>query len=603
MNEWQTVPLPLFAGGEDSGAGPLASSLANRIENGVLTGAGSVDQEPDWRLAATCTDGSNENAAVCGIFPFATQGGASAASAGIVFSFDQTDDTIFLHQLGEDGSILRTLTAWTGYTETAPPQITGFELFGKFYANAYGREAAASRLGMLVFDPTGAGTVSVPTFDLSAGGAAAARLRFRGIALHRDALPIGWGYLNEETGNIDQPQCVRYAKYTAPDTWVADTTESSAGFFNCGRLNTPVIGCAPSGQYMILGKEREVFAMDGDYGAYLYPYRPIGSAHGPVSTAGIVSTGPLAVWMDRDGYVCLSEQGGFIKLLSPDRLARRRLTYYDLGYTCAWHEAAHTRVAFLLRRRTTLAGAALTDKWATEILYWDYERDAFTFRGIPTACFSGGTIAGPGITLTAPSGTPASLGRTATSSSAALTWTHAGGDPTAQIAVEYRVSGAVSYTVAGLADPGALTWTLTGLTASTLYEWRLRYFKNGQYGSYANGTDFTTSAASAVGTPSGLSGSIVSSYPYGGKTYSVARLAWTRGEFASGSQTLVYEGSTSTFAAASVIQTLGSAQVSIDVTKLVESPATVRYYWVRHQLADGTQGTEAGAVTVTFELP
>ena len=597
---WVTVPVPLFQGGENPSSAPGVSALQNRVENGLLTGSGVVEQVPDWLVAATCTDGATENDAVCGIFPFATQGGASAASAGVAFSFDTSANKLWLHQLGEDGSILRTIQAYTGYTESAPPQMTGFEMFGKFYVCPYGREAAASRLGMGVFDPTGAGTFTIPTYDLSAGGTAAAALRFRGIAKHRGGTILGWGYLNEESGNVDQPQTVRYSKYVTPDTWVADSSVTSAGFFNLGTLNLPVIAAAASGQYTVLAKETEIFALDGDYGAQLY-VRQIGAAHGPQSTAGMASTGPMAVWITRDGYVAASVNGGDVQLIGPDRIQRRRLTMMDLAYAGAVHDAPRTRVGFLVRLKSTLQGAPLSYNWPTQILWWDYARDAFHVQGAPTTCFSIGTIAGPGITFAGPSGTPDTLAATVSAASASLSWGNGTGDPSAQTSIEYRVDGTTTYLVVGPSAVGATSWLLTGLSPSTTYNWRLRYVKNGQYSSYATGSNFTTSAGSACGTPTNLASAFSSSYSYGGKTYGVYSLSWTRGEFAAGSMTDLYEGTTATFADASLIASWASAKVGTTVEEEVTSPALVRYYWVRHRLADGTAGTEAGPETITFE--
>ena len=597
---WVTVPVPLFQGGENPSSAPNLSALQNRVENGLLTGTGLVEQAPDWRLAATCTDGSAENDAVCGIFPFATQGGASAASAGVAFSFDTSANKLWLHQLGEDGSILRTIQAYTGYTESAPPQMTGFEMFGKFYVCPYGREAAASRLGMGVFDPTGAGSFSIPTYDLSAGGAAAAALRFRGIAKHRGGTIIGWGYFNEEAGNIDQPQTVRYAKYVTPDTWVADTSVTSASYFNLGTLNLPVIAAASSGQYTVIAKEQEIFVLDGDYGAQLYT-RQIGNAHGPQSTSGMTSTGPMAVWITRDGYVAASVNGGDVQLIGPDRITRRRLTMLDLSYACAVHDPERTRVGFLVRLKSTLAGAPLSYNWPTQLLWWDYARDAFHVQGTPTTCFSVGVIAGPGITFAGPTGTPASLVTTPSSTGVTLGWSNAGGDTSAQVSVEYRVDGTTTYLVAGPAAAGATSWAITGLTPSTTYNWRLRYVKNGQYGSYATGSNFTTSAGSAVGTPTGLTSAFSSSYAYGGKTYAVYNLSWVQQESASGAMVEVYEGTTATFADATLLVSRPCVVTGYSTTYEVQSPAIVRYYWVRYRLADGTAGTEAGPETITFE--
>jgi len=125
--------------------------------------------------------------------------------------------------------------------------------------------------------------------------------------------------------------------------------------------------------------------------------------------------------------------------------------------------------------------------------------------------------------------------------------------------------------------------------------------KNGQYGSYAAGSNFTTDAGSAIGTPSNLASAFSSSYPYGGKTYAVYGLSWTQTEFSSGAMVEVYEGTTATFADASLILSRTAVATGTSVTYEVTSPATVRYYWVRYRLADGTAGTEAGPETVTFE--
>lgn len=595
---WAPVPFPNFQNGEDTGSAPLATALANRIENGILTGNGVVEQVPDWRLGATCTDGAVENDAVCGIFPFATQGTASAPSAGLAFSFDASADKIWLHQLGEDGSILRTLQAYAGYVETAPPQMTGFEMFGKFYVVPYGREAAANRLGMGVYDPS-ANTFTVPTYDLSAGGAAAARLRFRGIAKHRGATILGWGYFNEEAGNIDQPQTVRYCKYGTPDTWVNDGTPTTASFFNVGTLNLPVIAMAASGQYTVMGKETEIFVLDGDYSEQFY-YRQIGNAHGPCSTVGMCSTGPLAVWLDREGYIGASENGGAIQLIATDRITRRRLSYFDRAVNCtAVHDSARTRVGWLLRRMNDLDGNPLTANWPDQIFWWDYERDAIHIQGTPTTCYVVGTIAGPGVTFAAPAGTPSSLLAVATSSSVAFTWSNSGGDPSAQTSVEYRVNGAPTYIVAGLTAVGAVTFGVAGLAASTTFNWRLRYFKNGQYGSYVAGSNFTTAAASSVGTPTALTWASDRTYLYGGKTYVIDTLTWVAHEFSAGASTDVLTATIgAAYATASVVANVATSVTSADLQALQGTTGLDVY--VRHRLADGTIGNAAGPVTIDF---
>lgn len=584
MRKWTSVPTPLLTPGEDNAAAPMNGGRAYRIENGLFTGQGNVVQVPDWRVIGTCTDGANENDAVAYGFPFATQGGASAASAGVAFSFDTSGNAIYLHQLGEDGSILRTLSAYAAYAESAPPQMTGFDMFGRAYFCEDGREAVASRKGMAYFDPTGAGAVTIPTFDVGGGAAA---LRFKGITKHRGATILGWGYKDNTTPDV--PAFVRYCKYGDPTTWVPDGTPSSAGGFNVGTPSLPVVACGPSGPYTIIGKSSEIFALDGDYEDQ-FSVQQIGTSHGPVSVNGITSNGPLCVWMSAQGPA-YSLNGGPVQLLAHPRVLRRMGTYLDLSYVCAAHDAENTRFLFLMRRGTDLAGTGLTDLWGTQLLCWDYERDAISVHDTPTTCFCVFPIQGPGITFAAPSGSPSSLADSVTSTSATLTWSHAGGDPSAQVSVEYRLSGVGSYTVAGPTAVGAVEWLLSGLTASTAYDWRLRYFKNSQYGAYTAVETFTTDAASACGTPgSPFTGEVTNVYTYGGKTYSTVTFSWVQGEFASGAQTDLFENTINDFTTATSVASMSANTTGTSMDK--QQSVTGYYYWVRHRLADGTVGTE-----------
>lgn len=576
MRRWSPFPTSFLSTGEDASASPFSGGRAQRIENGLLTGAGSVVQVPDWVLAATCTDGANENDAAIYGFPFATQGGASAASAGVAFSFDTSGNLIFLHQLGEDSSILRTLTAYSSYVEAAPPQMTGFQMFGRAYFCEDGRESVANRKGLAYFDPAGAGSVTIPTFQLDAGPAAA--LRFKGISQHQKATILGWGYYTETTP--DRSHCLRYCKYGDPTTWVPDGTPDSAGFVFVGTPDLPIIACAPSGPYSVIGKTSEIFRLSGSYEDQ-FALDPIGVANGPVSTFGMTATDDMAVWMSQNGPA-VSVNGGNVQLLAHPRVIRRMQTYFDLSYACAAHDANNTRVGFLLRRRSTLDGTPITDFWGTQILWWDYARDAVTIQGTPTSCFCLFTTDGPGISLAGPSGTPVALASSVTSTSATLSWTHAGGDPTAQVSVEYRVAGTTPFTAAGPTSAGAVGWLVSGLSPGTTYDWRLRYVKNGQYGSYTATVQFTTSVASSVGTPSDFTGAVTNAYLYGGKLYSDVTFGWTPGEFASGAQTELYENTVNDFASATRIQTMSVVVVGTSVTK--QQAVTAYFYWIRHVL-------------------
>lgn len=579
-------PAPI--GGEDSASAPLARNLPQQIENFVPLGPAFWEQVADWVAVGTCENLTPvENTAVCGIFPFATQGGASAPSAGVAFSFNAADQAIYLHQLGEDGSILRTLTAYTGYTPSAPPQMTGVELFGKFYFCADGREAAADRLGMGVFDPTGAGSVTIPSYDID--GAGAGVLKFKGLCVHRGGTLAGWGY-SGTAASPDAPHLWMYAKYGAPDTWVPDLTDTTAGSFVVGRLNVPIVACAASGPYTLIGKASEMYALDGDYSAQFY-VRQMATANGPISTTGMTSTGPLAVWVTDQGPA-YSLQGSAPVLFGTNRLTQRWLTYFDLTYSTVKYVGSQNRVGMLLRRQATMLGVPVTQAWPDQLLWWDTVRDAFYVHDAPETCFTFGVISGPSAALSGPIGTPTSLSATASPGNpmqATLAWSNSGGDSTAAVSVEFKAPTDATYTVVGPATPGTTGWTLTGLVAATTYTWRLRYFKNGSYGSYVTGPAFTTISSAVPVSPAVFTYQGGGSTVIGGRTYWTAVFAWSGQAGNAGATVRLLQGRIPSAGAASVVATLGLGSTGTSQQQL-ESTVN-EYYWVQTANSDGSTDT------------
>ena len=588
-NSWTSMPLPLFQGGENTANAPLVSQEAARLENALLTGQGVVAQVPDWRVADTCDDGAGspvESDAVCGIFPFAVQGTASGPSAGVAFSFDTSGNIIFLHQLGESDRILRTVSAIASSTETLPPQMTGLEMFSRFYFCPDARETVASRKGLHYYDPA-TNTVTQVTADVGGGAAA---LRFKGITKHRGATILGWGYYTAGTPDTpDRPEVMRYCKYADPATWVADAEPTTAGYFTVGARGLPITACATAGKVTVIGKPTEIFTLDGDYSEQFY-LNPIGNAHGPVSVTGMASNGPMAVWMSEQGPA-LSDNGGRVELLATNRLTRRLQTYYDLTWAWAVHDSPRTRVGWLLRRSTELDGTALTAAWGDQILWWDYQRDSFTIQGTPTTCFSIGTTEGAQLTLAGPNGAPSSaVVVDVTSTSATLAWSNAGADDASQIYLEYRVVGAPTYTVVGPLSPGTTGSTVTGLAVSTDYEWQLRYYRNGVYGSYAVGNPWTTQSAAAVAAPTNVTASDPATFTSKGVMYATVEVQWQNEEQSEGAAVLVWEGTTSVFAAAESVATLPVPYV---VWSLTHPATTTNYwYWVQARNAAGLLSTE-----------
>jgi hypothetical protein len=590
---WTIAPiLPTGLGGEQRDAGPglVDAPRVRLLRNALLVGPGLVRHVPDWLLADTLKNATPvEGHAVCGIFPFSTQGGASSPSAGVAFSFNGDDDKVYLHQISETGVSMRRFEAFTSYTEQLPPQITGFEMFGKFYYCAQAFEAAASRKGFSVFDPAGAGTISHPTFDLVAGGAGAALLRFRGISKHRGATIFGWGYQNEETGFIDMPHILRYCRYGAPDTWLPDTTDQTAGFVPIGTLNLAIIACAMAGQVSIVGKAQEIFAFDGDFSSQFY-YRQIGAEKGPVSTVAMVSIGDAAVWMSLYGPV-ISVGGNPIELLSVDRVTRRFLSYLDLSRSWAAHDSARNRVVFGVRRKEDDDGDLVSNVYLTELFWWDYLRNEFGVQSLPNPIFSVGTIRGPGLDLAGPTGVVSGISASGIGSSlATISWTPGDTAPDVTFEVQYRPNGTSTWLDGGTTPPTTYSRQLSSLVPSTLYDVRVRQVRNGQVSAYTTATALFTTLSGAA-TPDPASPTVVetgNTEIIKGVTYSEIQATWTPFTAPNTLVRLYRRSDSNTPTGADPVQaeaSPGTGQV-IDPSK--QRVGVAVYYWLRTEATDGS---------------
>jgi hypothetical protein len=600
--KWITTPLPVQgSAGEQRDAAPglIEPGGAKLLRNALIIGPGGVAQSPDWikgdtakNLAGTPVEGH----AVCGIFPFAQKGGASADSAGVAFSFNGDDNKIYIHQLGELVTILRTLEAYASYTETLPPQMMGFEMFGKFYVVPYAREAAASRKGVGVFDPAGGGTFTIPTYSL-AGGAAAAQ-RFRGISLHRGGTIFGWGYRSES--DVDQAHVLRYSKYGAPDTWVPDVTDTTAGEINVGTLKVPIVACGMSGQYSIIGKESEIFALDGDFSSQFY-YRQIGKAHGPVSTVSLVEIGDAAVWMALKGPA-ISVNGQPVELVATDRVTRRFLSYMDLTTSWGTHDPDNQRVVWGLRRKEDEDGALVSETYLGELLWWDYVRNAFGVQGLPGMIFSVGLIRGPGTNVPGPTGVVSAIGASGVGKTIApLTWTPGDGAPDVTFEVQYKVNGAGSWSDGGTTPPAVAALTLVGLVDSTHYDVRVRQVRNGQVSAYVQSLDlFTTAATNLVPNPTGRDLETFGHFSVGPKDYAYVRANF--GVFV-GDETVValYRGGVS-FPGGTPDATVDPIHGRVD-GPIAEIVGPSRRYWLRTETPDqSVVGTEQQCVPFPFTI-
>jgi hypothetical protein len=126
-------------------------------------------------------------------------------------------------------------------------------------------------------------------------------------------------------------------------------------------------------------------------------------------------------------------------------------------------------------------------------------RISMKYNGVPTSCetFSYGEVEDYTVVLSSGTscGTPTSLSASSiTSSSATLNWAAVSG--ASSYSVQYRVSGATSWTTTTSTTNSK---AISGLAASTTYQFQVRAVCSGVNGSYSSIGSFTTSAAPPAG--------------------------------------------------------------------------------------------------------
>jgi Metallo-peptidase family M12B Reprolysin-like/Secretion system C-terminal sorting domain/Bacterial pre-peptidase C-terminal domain/Fibronectin type III domain len=122
---------------------------------------------------------------------------------------------------------------------------------------------------------------------------------------------------------------------------------------------------------------------------------------------------------------------------------------------------------------------------------------AYDWRVRANCAAGSGNYVAAQFTTTAPCGTPAGLSTSAiTSSSATVSWTALAG--ASNYTVEYKLTSAATYTTAAAATT-ATSVNITGLSASSVYNWRVRANCASGPGAYANGTFSTTAVSTCPG--------------------------------------------------------------------------------------------------------
>lgn len=494
----QTASFGPFTRGVVDVANP-SLALTGTLQRAVgvqYTGAMQLATRDGTRTVLTLKDDQGTPAdvdAVCAVVQF------SDGALAVAWSASQQD--VYLYRLNS------TLTDWydtTGALQgtTAPepigvlwssvttaPDVWIAEGLGVAYL-AHTEPVVGSTLTFATRTFTAPGTIADLTSDLDADSSAEP-LYFAGVIAFQQHL-WGWGFGAGTTGATGyRPELARFSQPIFDDTGGLFQAGDSLTIGNRVRSDRErIVGAGLAGEALYLGAPFMLTRITG-YGRDSWYKSPVDQSHGFVGPKCMVTVGDTLYYWSSRGPMRITAQG------APEPL---------------WDRVAET-VAGVINAPQIVAGydeATDTVVWAYDTgagvrqrLAYDVRRDVFLGPDddFGLALRAMGTVS-PVYTSTAsvsygPAGAPTSASTTSIgASSAVCNWT--AGDPTAQTQVEYRLQGAATWTVVtATLTAGRTSYTLTGLSASTPYEWRVAHSKGGTLSSYLGpsaATQFTTAA-------------------------------------------------------------------------------------------------------------
>ncbi len=181
--------------------------------------------------------------------------------------------------------------------------------------------------------------------------------------------------------------------------------------------------------------------------------------------------------------------------------------------TVSWTAVANAlsyEVEYKLNSATTWTSFSTAQAATTANLTGLTQGSAYNWRVRATCTAGSGNYVSANFTTTAPfvCNAPTGLSSTVTSSGATVSWGAVTG--AANYAVDYKLSTATTWTSAATAST-TTSVTISGLTASSVYDWRVSTNCGANGASGFSAAQFTTSAPFVCNAPSGLSSTVTSS--------------------------------------------------------------------------------------------
>jgi len=169
-----------------------------------------------------------------------------------------------------------------------------------------------------------------------------------------------------------------------------------------------------------------------------------------------------------------------------------------------------------------------------------------------------------------------------TGSGATIGWTI--GNPAGNTTIQQRVAGTSTWLTAGTVGPTINTLALTGLSSCTSYDVNAFHVN----AATAALTLFRTTGGNSACAPSNFTLVSCSDTTIRATVYRSYNVAWTRGEFSTGSTYEIGQANTNDPGGAAVITSGPSTKTGAVLGLYSRSQSQLLYFWVRHKLSGGT---------------
>ena len=584
-----TIALGPFSGAVDSlnPSNPQPGKLRN-ARNLVLSGLGKLSVRPGTLTALTLQDDA-AHAAVTSVLHV-----GAFADGAVAVAHSTVTNKVYLYRLpatmdgwyDATGALQSTLTPqpcavlWTAVT--VPPDVWIAEGLGVLYAattSAIDATGLYFRTQQVSFSSAGVPTVQDLPANGSGGSVGPDFAYFTVVcAFHQHLWGFGYGSGNTPGYTSFRPEL---GKFSQPSFGALQTADSIVIGDKVRALRERPVGAWVAGNAMFVAASKYLFRITG-YGRQSWFVETLDQKYGVVGPKAAVAVGDtLYYWSSRGPMRCQAQS-------TPqplwDAVVGVVASVANEAKIVAGFDASLDQVQFLYDNGSGVRALCAFDTRRDDYASLDGDIGlVMNCAGVVEPIYKS-TVTPP-----APPAVPVISATTVLSdTSAYFTWTES--DAAAGQEVSLRVQGAPVWSVLATTAAGILSYTATGLTLGTAYEWRIRALRSGVYSAYVGpiaASQFTTTGGGpGPAAPTGLSAS-----QFGGAA--TAALAWTNADATLQTQVLRSSDGVS-------FTQVGTAAAGATAYNDAIGAYGTFYYEVRHVTGAGVMGAVSAYASVNI---